>query len=346
MNKKPSEMTHSEYMEYIKAQKLRDEVHDTAYRVLDALQGVRDRAESKMSRLSESVITADNDNSFLRYISLLQAQDPIKAKRFREALSGGSAIPKVWDSKIRQLQKEKSVFADHVENYDDARRIGNAVYFPIMGPVTVGELSPGVAPSDVSPTIDNEAVTFVERGALVYINRSAKEDAIPSLQRTVESRLSSAMALDWDSQILSWLEAPAKAIGGTVTETGTMQGTIIAKALGSLTAGTVPAENALLVVHSLQFESLMKDTMFVDNFKGGRYADLIDVRVSPLIDNDGGTCKAYLVGDRCVGISDKGLRIEEDSDISTRRTALMCWQRYAGTIVEHPGVVEIKTVES
>ena len=271
-----------------------------------------------------------------------------------DATAAGSAIPEIWANDVARLREEKVVLSQVVKWYPDLKgKPGDTLHLPRISVITYAAGSPGSGATAQAPTTDSVPCIITERIAEVDINRDVAEDAVPSLIDSINERLATAYEYDFDAQVLAILNNPAAAVAGTLTEAGAMKGTVIAKACGSMRAGTY--EPAFLIIHPVQEASLMQDSQFTnaatygDNsiIKSGRVWDYLGVKivVSPLVSATGGTYRAYLLAREAVAFAGKrDFNIETDYDVQKRQTIIVASGRYGGTILHDKGVFEIKTL--
>ena len=210
------------------------------------------------------------------------------AAALREAVtstSAAAAIPRIWAPKIER--KPLGLLAnlgDHVKVYPQVKGSpGDRVKVPKMASVEFTELSEGTAPSEATIAIDAVEVTLKEYGAMARITYSVLEDITGDVVRELEDNFVEAAKMAEDAYILSKLDAipdadlAAHLWGGDATGYGdvdaadVMTPDLIAKAIGAIMQKgyMVKPGSLVLVVHSKQYEDLLRNEQFTNASKLG-----------------------------------------------------------------------------
>jgi len=268
--------------------------------------------------------------------------------------AAGSAIPEVWADDVLRLTPRKGVFGGLVKWNDKLRgKAGDTLHIPTISTVSFGAATEATGPTAQAPTTSSVPITIKERIAEIAISREVLEDAVPGLVDELNQEIRDAYEWDVDAQVLGWLNSPAADIAGTLSESGKMAGTVIAKAIGSFRAGT--QEPVALVIHPVQEASLLQDSQFTNAatfgdssiIKGGKVRNYLglEILVSPQVASTGGTYRAYLLGkDALAASSKRDFTLDMDYNVETRQHLWVATARWGGTIVHPQQVYEIKTV--
>ncbi len=271
--------------------------------------------------------------------------------------NAGSAMPQIWANQVLLTTKKFAVLDKVVVHYDDVKgKPGNKLTIPTVGAITFaagGEYSEATANQ---PSTSAVTIAIGERIAEVKFDKSVAEDTVPSLITQINTAIAQGYEWDFDNQVLTWLNAPAAVdpIAGTLAEAGVLQGTVIAKLLGSFRAGT--HEPRWLIIHPVQEASLLQDDQFVNAATYGdnsviqsgrvyRYMG-IDIVVSPQGSiTSAGTYNAFLIGEHALAVADKrNFEIESYYHPPTRQQYYVATGRYGGTIALPGDVWKLTTV--
>jgi len=280
--------------------------------------------------------------------------DGIVAEAAYDTAAAGSAIPEIWAREVAKLLPTKATLQNVVRWFDALRgKPGDTLHIPTLSRVSFGSASEGTGATAQAPTTSSVNITLTERIAEIDINRQVMEDAVPELIDAINERIAEAYEYDFDGRVLSILNSPGVAIGGTLSESGKMAGTVIAKACGSMRAGTY--EPKWLIIHPVQEASLLQDPQFVnaatygnrDVIQSGRVWQYLglNILVSPQVDSTGGTYRAYLLSEDALAFAGKrDLTIDTDYNVQKRQNIIVATARYGGTVLHPKGIWEIRTV--
>lgn len=271
--------------------------------------------------------------------------------------NAASAIPEIWAKEIVRLSDYEAVLRKIVREDQSLRgQPGDTLNLTTLNYFTASKFTEETAPTAITPSISGVPVTLTEGGCYVTITKSVQEDAIPGLIDSINVNSARAIERMIDGDILNCLQNTTSygALAGTLTEAGKMCATVIAKACGSLRAGTY--DPAYLIIHTTQEASLLQDQYFIDAAKygnrdviqSGRVYEYLGLTIvpTPLAPVSGGTYTAFLISRDAVVLAGKrDVTVETDYDPTKRTTNIVTSIRY-GTAIAHPkGVFTIKTVD-
>ncbi len=270
--------------------------------------------------------------------------------------NAGSAMPQIWANNVLLTTEKYAVLDKVAVHYDDVLgKPGNKLSIPTVGAVTFADASEAAEATGQAPSTSAITIAINERIAEVKFDKSLAEDTVPSLITQINTAIAQGYEWDFDGQVLGWLNTPATAapLAGTLAEAGSLQGTCIAKLLGSFRAGT--QEPKWLIIHPVQEASLLQDDQFVnastygDNsiIKSGRiYGYMgLNIVVTPQVTSTGGTYVGYMLSERAVAVANKrNFAIESYYHPPTRTQYYVATGRYGGTIAIPGQVWKLTTV--
>jgi hypothetical protein len=181
------------------------------------------------------------------------------------------------------------------------------------------------------------------------------EDVVPDTIDALNEGLARCLSVCIDNYFLA--QALIGANAGTLTETGMMKGTVIAKAMGSLEAGTY--EPAVLIMHPVVYKGLFQDSQFtnaatfgnrnviergaIDSYLG---VAMVDVPKGTLYIG-GGTYRSLMLAKGAICAAKKReIEIETEYVARLQRKYILASARFGGTVVHTSGVFWIVTVQS
>ena len=279
------------------------------------------------------------------------------------ALTGANAIPDVWSSEVERLHVyPNSVFLSvpGLVNWktDIVGRPGSTVEVPTVEKVVAVAVTDGTEPTATAATVSKVQIALSVIGASYYMTKSDIEDMVPSTIDALNAGLGSAIAEKLDTNFLTYLSAPASGTNtrGTLTTAAlssiSMTGSLLARAVGSLRAGTY--NPAFYICHPQTLISMMQTQAFYDASQfgtrevaeRGAVANYfgVDIITTPCAYSTGGTYKSLLIakGALC-GVIKRKPEIESQYVIESGRTYIRADLRWGGTIVHGDGVFEINT---
>lgn len=283
----------------------------------------------------------------------------------REAIAAGtvgSVIPEVWATEIELLSPDGAdgYFLGSIVQWKNTvkGKAGDTIHVPTVGAVTSAAITSGTEPTFTNATVSSVPVTLTQRGHGFYITKADMDDVIDgSIEALVKQSKLSLMRYV-DQYMLTSIQADdGNAGAGTVTETGAMAATVLAKAWGSITAGSYTP--AAVVMHPVPFSKLLQDSSFTNAATYGddtvireaRIPRYLGMDVVPLVqgtlDSTGGTYKSYMLAKGAiVGAIKREMDVEKEYYVKDQRTYIVSAIRFGGTVVHPSGIAKIQTVDS
>ncbi|MDW8044713.1 MAG: phage capsid protein [Nitrososphaerota archaeon] len=246
------------------------------------------------------------------------------------------------------------------------------VHFIRITTPSFSALTEGVAPSDVTHTIDRVTATPVERGAKQTITYTVLESITGDIVEAIEKTLVDAAILDEDGVVLSTLDAAtgiaATIYGGDATSEATIDSNdkinadLFSRALKEILEEGYDGEDLVAVIHPKQYQDLLQDETIktamqfgaLSNLEEGVVAKLygIDIVISTKVPTGSGSGsppvttyhgfvfkKEEAVG---LGIS-RNLTIETERRTDERKLYITATHRIAAAVKAPKAVVKIIT---
>jgi len=286
-------------------------------------------------------------------------------KTLREAIAVGtmgSVIPEIWATEIELLSPEgaEGYFLGDIVQWKDTvkGKPGDTVHVPTVSAVDSASISSGTEPTFVNATVSSIPVTLTQRGHGFYITKADMDDVIDGSLDALIKQSKLALMRYVDQYLLASIQASNNNAGaGTVTETGAMAATVLAKAWGSVTAGSYTP--AAVVMHPVPFAKLLQDSSFTNAatygddtvIKEARIPRYLGMDVVPLVqgtlDATGGTYKSYMMAKGAiVGARKREMDVEKEYYVKDQRHYVVSAIRFGGTVVHTSGIAKIQTVDT
>jgi len=286
-------------------------------------------------------------------------------KTLREAIgaqTASSAIPEVWSTEIEILSPDGAdgyFLGDIVQWKNTVKGApGDTVHVPTIAAVDSADITSGTEPTFTAATVSSVPVTLTQRGHGFYISKADLEDVIDGSVEGLIKQSKLALLRYIDQYMLASIQASDDNAGaGTVTESGAMAATVLAKAWGSVTAGSYTP--AAVVMHPVSFAKLLQDSSFTS---AATYGDDVVIReariprylgmdIVPLVqgtlDATGGTYKSFMLAKGAlVGARKREMDVEKEYYVKDQRHYVVTAIRFGGTVVHPNGIAKIVTVES
>lgn len=231
---------------------------------------------------------------------------------------------------------------------------GDAIHWCRIAPLVAGTLGCD-EPTSTAPVVACPTCSLVGRQCSVAICVDDIEDVGVQLIDELNKVLGSCIQVAVDNYIFD--VALSCTNGGTVTSTGPMTGSLLLEAMGTMQAGTY--QPVKVIMHSVQFKSLMQDTNFTyanrfgnrDVINGGmvKQAYGVEVNESPkgTLVIGGGTYRALLLAQDAIGGALKrGMQIETEFRPTQRKRWIIASIRLCAVCLHPDGIVWIQTVET
>lgn len=279
------------------------------------------------------------------------------------ALTSTSAVPDIWASEVERLHvypNSVMLSTPGLVNWksDITGKPGNKIEVPTVDKVVAVAVTDGTEPTISAATVSKVQITLNVIGASYYLTSSDIEDMVPGTIDALNAGLGSGIAQKLDTDFISYLNAPDGVTRGTLT-TATlgsvaMSGSILARAMGSLRAGTY--NPAFFLTHPQCIVSLMQNQAFYDASQFGNNEVTqrgavasyygVDIVSTPVIYSTGGTYKSYLVSKGAlVGAIKRKPEIVSQYVIESGRTYVRADMRWGGTIAHFDGVFQVCTCD-
>lgn len=274
------------------------------------------------------------------------------------AVTATNAIPEIWAAEVERLSVyPNSAFlnAPYITWKTDIKgKPGDTINVITVAPVTCADLA-CEEPTATAATIGKVPVTLANKVCAYYICKTDMEDVVPDTIDALNEGLASCIDVCVDNYFLS--QALIGSNAGTLTETGALRGTTIAKAMGSMQAGTY--EPAVLIMHPVVYKGLFQDSQFtnaatfgnrnviargeIDSYLG---VQMVDVPKGTLAVG-GGTYRSLLLSKGAiVGAKKHDVELETEYVARLQRKYVLASIRFGGTVVHTNGVFWIVTVQS
>jgi hypothetical protein len=281
-------------------------------------------------------------------------------KKMQEAIGAVTAtyaIPDIWASEVERLSVyPNSAFLDapYINWKDDIKgKPGDSINVITVGPGTCIDLA-CEEPTTTAGTILKVPITLANKVCAYYICKADMEDVVPDTIDALNEGLSSCLSECVDNYFLT--QAQIGINRGTLTETGAMKGTTIAKAMGSMQAGTY--QPYVLIMHPVVYKGLMQDSQFtsaatfgnrnviergeIDSFLG---VQMVEVPKGTL-SIGGGTYRSLLLAKGAIcGAKKHDVELETEYVAREQKKYVLASIRFGGTVVHTNGVFWIVTVQ-
>lgn len=286
-------------------------------------------------------------------------------KTLREAIgaqTASSAIPEVWSTEIEILSPEGAdgyFLGDIVQWKNTVKGApGDTVHVPTIAAVASADITSGTEPDFTAATVSSVPVTLTQRGHGFYISKADLEDVIDGSVEGLVKQSKLALMRYVDQYMLASIQASNNNCGaGTVTETTAMAATVLAKAWGSVTAGSYTP--AAVAMHPVPFAKLLQDSSFTNAatygddtvIKEARIPRYLGMDVVPLVqgtlDSTGGTYKSYMMAKGAiVGARKREMDVEKEYYVKDQRHYVVSAIRFGGTVVHTSAICKIQTVDT
>lgn len=282
-------------------------------------------------------------------------------KTLREAIgaqTASSAIPEVWSTEIEILSPEGAdgyFLGDIVQWKNTVKGApGDTVHVPTIAAVDSADITSGTEPTFTAATVSSVPVTLTQRGHGFYITKSDLEDVIDGSVEGLVKQSKLALMRYVDQYMIASIFADAgNAAAGTITESGAMAATVLAKAWGSVTAGSYTP--AAVVMHPVSFASLLKDSSFTNAATYGDDTVIRDARIPrylgmdvvPLVQGtlvNTGTYSAFMMAKGAiVGARKREMDVEKEYYVKDQRHYVVSAIRFGGTVVHTSAICKIIT---
>jgi hypothetical protein len=301
---------------------------------------------------AKKAITSKSETRIPKDIAQMEISEAIGA------VSPGSAVPEIWTSEVERLYVYgRSVFlgANFVAwKRDIDGQPGDTLNIPTINTITAIQAESGTEGTITAAAVSSVPVTLVEFQAGYYMSKANTEDVVVGTVDALDEGLGDAIARKVDEYFLGQIMAAS--IGGTLDSSATAAGTLIAKLIGSMEAGTYSP--SVFITHPVPYASLLADSQFTDastwgdrgvlltgripNYLG---VDILKVNQGTLLTATGGTYKSFLVADRAIGAAMKrGLDMESEYYVKDQKRYTLASIRLGGTVVHTSGVWMLTTV--
>lgn len=277
------------------------------------------------------------------------------------AVSAGSAKPSIWSAEPELLSPAGAVgyfLTSIVKWKEDVKgKPGQQVYVQTVAAVAAAVISSGSEPTFTASTISSVPVTLVQRGHGFYVTKDDLDDMQDGTMEEMVTQSKNSILREIDGYFLTSIQALAgNAAAGTLNESCIMAATILAKMWGSLMAGSyVPAA---VVLHPVQYASLLQDDQFTDASKlgsstvisTGNIPNYLGMDIVPLVQGTlkaatGGTYRAFMMAKGAlVGAIKRDLGFEKEYYVKDQRQYNVASIRFGGTVVHTSGIGLITTV--
>jgi len=269
-----------------------------------------------------------------------------------------NAVPEIWAAEVERLsQYPESAFwnAPYINWKKDIQgKPGDTVNVITVAPVTCADLA-CEEPTTTAATIGKVPITLANKVCAYYICKTDMEDVVPDTIDALNDGLARCLAVCIDNYFLA--QAQVGVNQGTLTETGALAGTTIAKAMGSMQAGTY--EPVVLIMHPIVYKGLMRDSQFtnaatfgnrsviakgeIDSYLGVQMVE----RPKGTLVIGGGTYRSLLLAKGAIaGAVKRGITLETEYVARLQRKYVLASVRFGGTVVHTHGVFWVVTVQT
>jgi len=198
----------------------------------------------------------DNEEA-AKIVGEVKVKDP-KLQEAIGAVTATNAIPEIWAAEVERLSvyPESAFWGAPYINWkkDIQGKPGDTVNVITVGPVTCADLA-CEEPTTTAASIGKVPITLANKVCAYYICKADMEDVVPDTIDALNEGLASCLSVCIDNYFLTQAQVGANA--GTLTEAGALKGTVIAKSMGSMEAGTY--EPAVLIMHPIVYKGLFQD---------------------------------------------------------------------------------------
>ena len=287
----------------------------------------------------------------------LSAEKKAELKEAIGAVTATNAVPEIWAAEVERL----SVYPNsgfyktpYVNWKTDIKGAGDTVNVITVAPVSSAALA-CEEPTNTAATIGKVPVTLVNRNASYYICKTDMEDIVPSTITALNAGLSTSLVAYFDQYFLSQAQVGANL--GTLAEATGIKGTMLAKALGSLGAGTY--RGAVCYIHPVVWAGLLQDSQFTNAatfgergvIASGNIPKYLGVDIVPLpqgtLNLGGGTYRSLLMANGAmVGVIKRELTVETEYVARLQQKFIIASTRFGGTVAHPNGIFWITTVQS
>jgi hypothetical protein len=282
-------------------------------------------------------------------------------KKLQEAIgpvTATNAVPEVWAAEVERLsQYPASAFwnAPYITWKKDIQgKPGDTVNVITVAPVTCADLA-CEEPTNTAATVGKVPITLANKVCAYYICKTDMEDVVPDTIDALNEGLSRCLSVCVDNYFLT--QALIGSNAGTLTEAGMMKGTVIAKAMGSMEAGTY--EPAVLIMHPIVYKGLFQDSQFTNAatfgnrsvIQQGEIDSYLGVQMVSIpkgtLAVGGGTYRSLLLAKGAIaGAKKHEIELETEYVARLQRKYVLASARFGGTVVHPNGVFWILTVQS
>lgn len=276
--------------------------------------------------------------------------------------NAAAAIPTVWSATPELLSPEGAdgYFLTPIVTWktDIKGQPGDNIKVQTISAVAGATITSGTEPTFTASTITSVPITLVQKGSGFVITKANLEDIEDGTIEMIEAQSKNAILRIIDDYFLSQIRTSANnAAAGTLTETGVMAATVLAKMWGSLMAGSY--RPAAVVMHPVQYASLLRDSQFtnaatrgkssiIDNGEIGSY---LGMDIVPLVQgtlNYGGTAGTYIAymmsKGAMVGAIKRDITVEREYYAKDQTNYFITSVRFGGTPAHPYGIGEITTI--
>jgi len=274
------------------------------------------------------------------------------------AVTATNAIPEIWAAEVERLsQYPESAFwnAPYINWKKDIQgKPGDTINVITVAPVTCADLA-CEEPTTTAASIGKVPITLANKVCAYYICKADMEDVVPDTINALNEGLARCLAECIDNYFLTQAQVGANA--GTLTEAGAMVGTVIAKAMGSVQAGTY--EPVALIMHPVVYKGLMQDSQFtnaatfgnrsviergeIDSYLGVQMVE----RPKGTLLIGGGTYRSLLLAKGAIaGAIKRAIEVETEYVVRLQQKFVLASVRFGGTVVHTNGIFWIQTVQS
>jgi len=305
--------------------------------------------------------TGPDDNEEAK---VLVGEAKVTDKKLQESLTcvtATNAIPEIWAAEVERLSVyPNSAFwgAPYVNwKKDVLGRPGDTVNVITVAPV-VCETWDCAEPSNDAATISKVPITLRDEVCAYCICKQDLEDVVPDTVNALNEGLGSCLSVCIDNHFLKQLQIGSNA--GTYTHTAGMTGSLIARAMGSMQAGTY--EPAVLIMHPVVYKGLMQDSQFTNAATFGNRSVIAKGEIDSYLGVDmverpkgtlcvgnctSGTYRSVLLAKGAVaGAIKRNITLETEYVARLQRKYILASVRYGGTVVHTNGVFWIVTVQT
>lgn len=279
------------------------------------------------------------------------------------AQTASAAIPTIWSASPEILSPAGAdgyFLTPIVQWKEDVKgNPGSTVNVQTFSAVATATISSGTEPTFTASTITTVPVTLTQIGHGFYISKADLEDMQDGALDALIEQSKMSILRGVDAYFLAQIQTNNNNVrAGTITESGAMAATCIAKLWGSLMSGSY--KPAALVMHPVPYASLLQDSQFTNAatfgkssvVETGNIGQYLGVDIVPLIQgtfNYGGTAgtyKSYMMSKgACVGAIKREIEIEKEYYVKDQRNYIVASTRFGGTPLHTYGIGELITLD-